>query len=141
MNINKEVKIYSKRNKYYGMSKIKEFLRLRNKRVNQLKSKSTKFCCKECGSFNIDIDFDDREYSTDSWLYCIDCGETYEDYEMIQTHENIDNLLYYFDEVEMAYQFIEADLNKSYEWTNFCDKTMDRMILQLKNMCIEGRGI
>lgn len=138
MNINKEVKIYSKANKYYGMSKIKEFLRLRNKKVNQLKSKSSKYCCKECGSFNIDVDFDDSEYSTDSWLYCVDCGETYEDYETMKINENIDNLLYYFDEVEMACQFIEGDLNKSYEWISFCNKTMDRMISDLKIMCMEN---
>ncbi len=134
MKFNKRVMKYAKNNHYYKPSKIKKYLKLFDKKIATLENSIPKVKCKECKSENIDFEYDDGEYSFEYYLYCNDCGEAFEDdYGYVDAVEEI-YYMNYFDSIEMYIWGSGDNIDfESYEWQQYCDKEMDKMIKKLNS--------
>lgn len=130
MNLNKRAMNYAKRNNYYRPSKIKKYLILLDRKINQLYSNLGNSICPECGSKNTYREHSDEEYSCYSYMVCDECGNGYEDYNFINKLEEIESYNY-FDSIKMAVWAYDFKPPTGYEWFRSCDEKMDKMIKDL----------
>lgn len=132
MNLNKRAMEYAKRNNYYKLSKIKKYLILFDKKMNELYSNLGDSICPECGSKNTYKEYSDGEYNNYSYMVCNDCGNCYNDFEFINKLDEIDNYNY-FDAIELEVWAYDCKPLRDYNWIKKCDKEMDRMIKKLNS--------
>lgn len=130
LNLNKRAMEYAKRNNYYRPSKIKIYLKLFDKKIKSLQDKLKPSICPECGSECNDIDYDDREYCCDTWMYCDNCGNCYDDEDYMKRESEIESFNY-FDTIELEVWSRDYKTGNGYEWFRKCDAEMDRMIKEL----------
>jgi len=129
---------YAKSNNYYKLSKIKRYLRLFDKRIKKLQDDFKPSICPECGSECTEIDYDDREYHCDSWIYCQTCRNCYEDDEYMDKYSELESFNY-FDSIAMEVWSRNFIPGKGYEWFKKCDTEMDKMIKELSSSFKEIR--
>lgn len=128
--LSKRAMIYAKHNNYYRIGKIKKYLKLFDKKMQQLNDELGVSVCPRCGNTQTVAEYDDDEYSSDRFMTCDVCGECYDDEKYLDKLAEIESYNY-FDKIEMSVWACDFKPPKTYAWFKECDKEMDEMIKEL----------
>lgn len=137
MNLNKRAMQYAKSNHYYCIGKIKKYLRLFDRKMNELHSNLGDSVCPECGGKNTYKEYSDSEYDSYAYMSCDDCGNDYDDYEFINKLEEIESY-YYFDGIKMEVWAYDFKPPRDYNWFKKCDEEMDYWRRKIRSRSIRN---
>lgn len=118
--LKKELKKKSKALNFYKMGLLKKLILKREKEYLQLLEAVPKVSCPECGSRDLTIDYDDRDWVDASWLFCEDCGNDFRHDEYIRAISNLEDLQWSM--IPELYCSLIEDWTNSYEWQKKCEK-------------------
>lgn len=122
--LRKAVSKYAKEVKFYRYGLIAKYLKHLKKEELKLLNSIPKVKCPFCNSENIEIEYDDCEYSSESWLYCDDCDECFDD--EVGFIDKIDEVrcIPYWDDIYNRIHCGEYINFESIKWKEYCEKTI-----------------
>lgn len=119
--LKKAIKEFSHKTNFYELGLIRKLLKHREKTEKELINNIPKVTCPNCGNTKISMEYDDREYSCDSWLYCENCGEEFDDeFGLIDAIQSVECLCWGY-MADVVLHFEEPNI-KTLEWKNRCRK-------------------
>ena len=123
-----DVKEYSRKIKFFKLGIIRQLIELKERREKTLKNAIPEIICPQCGSPKIGIESDDREYHFDSWLYCEDCGEDFDDdCGYIDACNELESEAW-FDTLEVIAHFEPERVTGDDIWQKYCEKEISKML-------------
>lgn len=121
------IRDYSHKTNFYKLGLVRKFLLKQKKEERELINAVPKVTCPYCGSRKIGIDYSDDEYSSDRWLYCDDCNESFDDdFGYIEAVSAIEYLCWN-DSILIRLYFEEPDI-KTEEWKMYCEKEIKKYL-------------
>jgi hypothetical protein len=117
--LKKAIKRFSNEANFYKLGLVRKYIQHMNEEQNRLNESIPKVTCPRCGGNEIEIDHDESEYSSDSWLCCESCYETFDDtFGFIDAVGEADAYCW-SDTIAIELHFEEPDV-KNEEWQKFC---------------------
>lgn len=133
--LKKAIKKFSHKTNFYKLGLVRQYLKKQEEEHIKLINAVPKIVCPHCGSKYIDIERSDEDFCDDSWLYCKDCGEEFDDnYNYIDAIENL-RFEPWGDNIAIELHFGDKDI-KSKEWQDFCEKEIKKYLGLIKEKSI-----
>lgn len=133
--LNKKIKEFSHKINFYKLGLIRKYIKKQYKEERKLINAIPKVICPKCGSHNISVEHDERDYVDDSWLYCNDCDEDFEDtFGYINANNELDALAW-CDIIAIELHFEDPD-TKTEQWKTFCETEIKKYLGMIKSESI-----
>lgn len=117
--LKKAIKNFSNRTNFYELGLVRRLIKHRKKEEVFFRAQIPLVKCPYCNSSNISIDDDGSEYSSEEFLTCRNCWESFDDeIGYINAYKNYD-ILCWSHKVDVELHFEKPNINK-YEWQERC---------------------
>lgn len=129
--LKKAIKNFSNRTNFYELGLVRKLLKHRKKEELLFRSRIPNIVCPSCGSSRICIDDDGSEYSSEEFLTCHDCWDSFDDeVGYIDACKEYDCLCWgYIIDVELHFE--KPDVN-TYKWKEQCKMLILKELAETK---------